>query len=155
MFSSYDTNTTHPWTHRNSVPSSLRKSWMQTLTRLPFKPFSLAGTEVGCMMEYLSPTPTAYLYNLVRLDWCSNLSPVSRKYASMATIYGACVLSCGSAFHVGSNTGGLVGMECDRWFDTIICKLLRSEGLSVLGPVRETVLPTQTYHPYPDILLQR
>ena len=34
------------------------------------------------------------------------------------------------------------------------CEILRSEGLSILVPERAQLLPTQTYHPHTDILLQ-
>ena len=32
------------------------------------KYFYIAGAEVGCMLEYISPTPTDSISNLVRLD---------------------------------------------------------------------------------------
>ena len=70
------------------------------------------------MLEHLSPTPTVSLYNFVRLD-CFPSPPLgSRRYAYMAKTYCACVLS--RTFCAERNTDGLVGLECDSCFDTII-----------------------------------
>ena len=119
-FSPSDTNINSSWLQGSSVLPSSGKYWRKMSRRLPIKPLSIAGSELGCMMEYLSPTPTASLSNLVRLSCCSDSSLVSRRAVSMATTSGSCVLSCGSAFCTGRNTDGLVGMERYRCFDTII-----------------------------------
>ena len=98
----------------------MRKYLRQTSSHFPIKPLSIAGAEVGCMLEYLYPIPTSPLSNIVRLACFSNSSLVSRRAPSMATTSGACVTSCNSTFRAGSSTGSLVGIECDLWFDTII-----------------------------------
>ena len=122
IFVPSDKNITSPWLQKISVMPSSRKYWRQTSSRLPIKPLSIAGAEVGWMLEYLSPTPNASLSNLVRLAWCSNSSLVSRRVAPMATMYGYCVSSFSSAFPTGRNTGSLVGIERDRCFDTTILR---------------------------------
>ena len=48
----------------------------------------------------------------------------------MTTTSGDYIPSCGSRFCVWSNTGGLVGMERDLFFDTIILRCdARSSGV--------------------------
>ena len=122
LFAPSDNNITSPWVQQKSVlPSSIRY-WRQKSSRFPNKYLSMAGSEVGCMLEYLSLTPTTSLSNLFSLAWCSNLSLVSRQSASMLTMYCSCVPSCSRNFYAESNTGGLVGIECDCCFDTIILR---------------------------------
>ena len=87
MFVPSDTNINYPLLQQSSVPPSLRKYWWQISRRLPIKYFSIAGSEVGCMLEHLLPTPTSSLSNPVRLSFWSNSSLVSRRDSSMTTAY--------------------------------------------------------------------
>ena len=98
----------------------IEKILRKTSRCLPIKCLSISGAEVVCILEYLLPTQTASLYNRIRLFFCSNASLASRISESMATTSSDFVPSCGSAFHEGSNNGGLVGINCDCCFDPII-----------------------------------
>ena len=110
-------------------------------SHLRIKYLSIYGAEVGYMLEYMSPTPTASISNLVCLAWCSNLSLVSRRAASMATTSGACVPICSSAFCIWRNTDGLVGMERNLCFDTIILRCYaRSSGVKAFPILYQCVL---------------
>ena len=141
MFVPSDTNTTSPCIQQSLAPPSLRKYWRQTSSRLPIKPLYISGAEVGWMLEYMLPTPTVSLSNLVHFYCCSNSLLVSIQAKYMATTYVACVPSCGSAFFAGSNTVGLIGMERDGCSDTIILRCnARSSGVKAFLLLDQCVL---------------
>ena len=74
-----DTNIISLWLQGSLVPPSSIKYWRQMSSRFPIKYLSIAGAELYCMLEYLSPMPTASLSNILHLACCSNLSLVSRQ----------------------------------------------------------------------------